>query len=371
MRKRDQPYTLTRRGRIFYVRFRLPDGNWSTAKSTGEHTRAGAIRWAVDYLGSGPVISKEGLTLAEFSQGFFDWSGPWATDKRASGKRVSPRHCKERQNLLAFRILPVLGATRLNDIDRGTIKDFRNALFNEGLSGTTINKALSILKTILESAEEHSLIRHMPRIDRAAQNQKHRGILTIEEMRRLFAVPWKSYRDYVCNRVAACTGLRRGELLALTLADLRGDYINVSKSWDEQTKTMNITTKTGRSRIVIVPSKVRQEIEALAGRNPWKKPESFLFFSSFEHKPIDGKWPMKSFYRAMNEIGISEEERARRNITFHSHRHFVNSILVNARVPLQRVQALTGHLTDEMTQRYYHVEDDLSDIRAIQERIFD
>ncbi len=64
-----------------------------------------------------------------------------------------------------------------------------------------------------------------------------------------------------------------------------------------------------------------------------------------------------------------KKERKHRNITFHSHRHFFNSLLVESRVPLQKIQRLTGHLSTEMTQRYYH-SDDLTDIADIQRKIF-
>jgi hypothetical protein len=43
-------------------------------------------------------------------------------------------------------------------------------------------------------------------------------------------------------------------------------------------------------------------------------------------------------------IGITAEKRKERNIVFHSHRHFLNSILRNARVPDFLVQRVTGSI---------------------------
>ena len=69
---------------------------------------------------------------------------------------------------------------------------------------------------------------------------------------------------------------------------------------------------------------------------------------------------------ARGAAGISEEARKARNITFHSFRHWFNSILINAKVPLLKVQQLTGHSSVEMSANYFHL-DEMDDVRAIQE----
>ncbi len=367
---KGKPFSLHKRGKIWYAQLKLPDGSFSNARSTGERARGRAETWCVEQLKAGQVVVRTSDSFRTFAQDFFAWDGGWATDKRASGKRISPRHCDERGALLLNHILPAFGNYKLAEIDRGAIKLFRNKLHKDGLSGGSINKILSVLKAILTAAEENSLIRAVPRIDRAADQPKSRGILSVDEVRRLFSIPWEDQRAYVCNRIAACTGLRRGELLALTVGDVRGNYLSISRSYDERSREMNTTTKTGRARTVIVPPIVRQEIESLINSSPWEGPSAFLFYSSLADKPMEGSFAVDAFYAALDKIGISEAERKARNITFHSHRHFVNSILINARVPLQRVQMITGHLTNEMTQRYYHAEDNLCDILAIQEELF-
>jgi integrase len=273
---------------------------------------------------------------------------------------------------------------RLSCIDRAVIKDFRNDLFNHGYSGNTINKILSALRTILEEAEEHSLIQYVPKIDGAAINPKQKGILTIEEVRRLFSTEWKSdpvhchppqdhFMGYVGNLLASSTGLRLGELLALTLSDIHLDegYIFVRRSWDKL-YGMNETTKTGKVRHIFIPGGIKEELEKLIQLNPnQKNPESFLFYSpKTPDKPAEPKIFTRSLYTAMRKIGITENIRRERNITFHSWRHWFNSLLVNAKIPLQKVQSLTGHLTAEMTQHYYH-SDDMGDVvKVVNDSLF-
>jgi integrase len=368
-----KPFSLYKRGRFYYAQFKLPNGRWSTAKSTKKSSKGQAERWCIEYLSAGQIITRENVTLEEFSQGFFDWENSWATDKRVRGLRISPRHCRERTNLLNNHLLPKIGKMKLSNIDRAAIKELRNEMFKHGYSGSTINHVLSTLKAILEAAEEQSLIKHIPRIDRAADNPKQKGILTIEEVHRLFSVEWYDFRGYVGNLLAATTGLRMGEIQALTLEDvhLDGRYIHVWRSWDRRLKILNQTTKTGRTRNIFIPGHVQYEVKKLIEINP--NPENtknFLFFSIIvPHRPTNPGVFSKSLYAAMSEIGITEEERRARNITFHSWRHWLNSLLINARIPLQKIQSITGHVTTDMSQHYYHL-DDMEDVLELQESIF-
>jgi integrase len=379
-----KPFTLFKKNRIYYVRFRLPDGTRSALKSTGDTTRSRAEAWAINYLHSGQIVLHENVTLAEFSKNFFDWSGPWATDKRVRGLRISRRWCNNLAYLLNSHIVPNLGNLKLVNIQKPILRQFRNSLYNAGYSGNTINKALTALKAILIVAEEQSLIQNVPKIEKAADNPKHKGILTVDEVKRLFSVEWRSedthcnpskdeFRGYAANLLACSTGLRMGEIQALVLSDvhLKDGYIHVRRSWAPQ-YGLNETTKTGRARNIFIPEAVKTALCKLISVNPLPGPESFLFFADkVPDKPMEPAVFTRSLFRAMRKIGISEQERRERNITFHSWRHWFNSLLINAKVPLQKIQAMTGHLTNEMTQHYYHI-DDMSDVvQTIQDTLFE
>jgi len=359
-------------GPVYYVKFKNPDGSWGTGKSTGLHNKKKAEAWAIQQLLNGDIpAAAANMTLKAFSKGFFQISGEWATDKKITGKRVTERQCSEKTSILENRIIPPLGEMDLSKIDKTTIKTFRNELFTQGLAGSTINKTLSCLKAILEAAEEKNIIRSVPKIERAsARPRTSRGILSLEEVKKLFTEEWWDYRAMVMNLTAAVTGLRQGELLALQIKDFNDRYINVQRSWDQARRVMNETTKTGRGRTIIIPGDLTEELIELINMNPWGGPEAFLFYStSLNDKPMDGKLVNKALYMALEKIGIKEAQRKERNITFHSWRHWFNSLLINEKIPLQKIQSLTGHLTPEMTQHYYHL-DDLLDIQAVQEKIF-
>ena len=87
MLSHEKPYSIFKRNRIYYSQFKLPDGRWGTAKSTGKTLKGRAERWVLEYLTAWQVVRKENVTLAEFSKDFFSWEGSWATGKRVRGIR--------------------------------------------------------------------------------------------------------------------------------------------------------------------------------------------------------------------------------------------------------------------------------------------
>ncbi len=136
----QKPFSLYSRKRkngkpVYYAKLRMPDGSWSSGKNTGQTSKNSAEAWAIKYLQTGQVVHKENVSLAAFAKDFFSWEGDWATDKRVTGKRISLRQCKEKTALLDNRILPVLGKIKLTNIDKAIIREFRNNLFKQGLSG--------------------------------------------------------------------------------------------------------------------------------------------------------------------------------------------------------------------------------------------
>ncbi|MBN2401712.1 MAG: tyrosine-type recombinase/integrase [Spirochaetes bacterium] len=367
---------------VYYVQFKKSDGSYDTAKSSGCTSRYAAEAWAEDYLLKHGRTTLRDVLFIRFAENFFDWNGTWATNKKVQGKRISQSHCLTTAETLQRHILPVFQNYNIADIDKLKIRDFRNKLYQQGKSGSLINKCLYALKAILEAAEDQGLIQAVPRIEKAADKPKTKGILTIEEVRRLFYLPWASipsyshpvkerYIGYVGNLLACVTGLRLGELQGLLLTDLHLDsgYIVVRRSWDRKINRLNETTKNGRERNLLIPSYVISLVSELVERNPYKQPDSFLFYSKFPHQPIDAKTFINDFFAALDRIGINKDERKKRNITFHSHRHWFNSLLLNAKVPLHKVQSLTGHLSTEMSGHYYHI-DDMQDVRQIQEELF-
>lgn len=119
-----KPYSLhTRKTKynkdIYYAQFRLPSGKWGIPKSTGATVKKHAIAWCENYTRThGPIIHGQDITLQEYAHNFFDWNGPWATDKKVTGKRIGERHCLDRADIMRIYVLPALGSLlyKLRDV---------------------------------------------------------------------------------------------------------------------------------------------------------------------------------------------------------------------------------------------------------------
>jgi integrase len=104
--------------------------------------------------------------------------------------------------------------------------------------------------------------------------------------------------------------------------------------------------------------------------SPFNEPDDFVFFGSTRNLPLSNEVILRTLYKVFEKIGITPENRRERNITFHSWRYFYNSLL-RGRIHDSKLQRLTGHKTDEMTEHYTRFNiDDFRDVKAIQEQYF-
>ena len=128
-------------------------------------------------------------------------------------------------------------------------------------------------------------------------------------------------------------------------------------------------TKSGKQRIVPLPTRAATVLSTHMGTLKNTQPDALIFPGRNPEQPLDQKAVQKILYKQLEKIGILEKIRKERGITFHSSRHFYNSQLVNEGIPMLKIQALTGHQSDQMTEAYYHL-DDLQDVVAIADRVF-
>lgn len=358
----------------YYAQFKLSNGSWTYAKSTGKRTKEEAKQWCLDYIRAGQIVIHDNISFLKFADDFFSWEKQWALEKRARGLRISERWARELNRLLNKILIPAIGNYKLTDIDETTIENLLINLYQKGFAGSYVNKAMIALAAILKSAKKQKLIQYIPEIGKVANNPKEKDILSIEEAKLLFSKDWLDFRGYVSNHLAASSGLRLGEIQGITLADVHLDngYIHIHRSWDSKLLRFNETTKTGRKRNIVIPQQIKNEIQKLIELNPYKicPGDIFLFYGYRQDRPADDKFFSKSLYQALKQIGITEQKRLERNITFHSWRHWYNSLMINNKIPLQKVQSQTGHSTDKMSQHYYHVDDMGDVVQVLQDTLF-
>jgi integrase len=194
-------------------------------------------------------------------------------------------------------------------------------------------------------------------------------ILSADEVKKLFpkdALPiWGGKEiDFAVNRLASLTGMRIGEVLGLRGEYVHEGYIRVCGQYGSYGYKSHTKTKENRN-IPIIP-----EMEAILRRLMEKTGHGFVFSKDGGVTAVNQEEIRKEFCRALKRIGLTDEEIKKRGLTPHSWRHFVNTELQLQGLTIAQVQAVTGHSTDRMTERYSHIDArQISDITKAQAAI--
>jgi len=162
-----------------------------------------------------------------------------------------------------------------------------------------------------------------------------RGVLTEEEVQRLFAQPWADERAWLRNILAMSTGLCAGDVLAVQVRDIDADRLHVRHSWSNLDGPK--VPKPGEERDVPLIESVREALLTLAKKNPQGVgPVTFDFWSSDRaDRPMDFHFLPDPLKDALFRLNLSEKDmkepgkvqRAReywkaRAEVFHSWRHY-------------------------------------------------
>ena len=358
---------------VWYYQTYDEDGLRTNGKSTGKSTKTAAREYCNALMTAGQLLPSAQAAVPAFKEFAVGW---WDYEKCAYLKRLKARRAVSRgygyiaSDRLKNHILPAFGSYRLDKITDVMIDDWLLALKDRGLSANTANNAFRIFSVMLGEACRRGLIKHNPckKVSMLKVTPRNIELYNHAEVKALFSndwsLIWRNEIYYLLNKLAACTGLRVGEVLGLRSADVHEGYIHVKMQYgrwgyDE--------TKNHKDRIVPLPYSVYLELKPLMDRNG----DGYIFSKDGGESPVNRRLVNDNLYRALDKIGIDAPERKRRNITFHTWRHFFNTTLLLADVNAVKVRACTGHLSEYMTEKYTHVNTkELSDIKNVQEKLF-
>jgi len=366
-----QDYTLFTRkvgGKTVYYYYAYDENGTRRKFSTGQTTKAAAVNYCNRRLELGELIppTSNKIIFRNFAAGFWDW-GKSTYIKRliARGGSFSRSYSVTRTLIVNRHIIPYFGDMKLSEIRPRAIENWLFGFIDRGLAAGTANHARTTLKLMLDEAVrlEYLAVNPCDKVKPLIKHPKERGILTLKEAYELlhpdnYAKYWDNPLSYAGNLLAALTGLRAGEVRGLQVSDLFYDHITVNYS--EGLYGLK-DTKTHRSRPVPIIPLISQVLEKV-------RPDQGYVLS-----PDNGKSPLKvdcmidSLYRALERMGISKQERKERNICFHSWRHFFNTSMRAGNISDAKTQAITGHSTLGMTERYTHfTHEDLKEVNKIQ-----
>ena len=242
--------------------------------------------------------------------------------------------------MLAVHIVPRLGAYPLDRIDTALVDRFRCALVERGLSAKSVNNVLGVLRRLLGTAREWSLLREVPLCRPLRTVAPTIRYVPERDLQALVAAaesPWRLM--ILCG---ARTGLRFSELVELRWDDIDFDarMMHVRRA---NVRGIVGTTKTYRERHI----PLTQDLYAALARR--RAPCGLVFHCDGEF--IRHAAAQDAILRASRRAAIAP-------VTWHMLRHTYASHLVMAGATLAAVKDLMGHSTIDMTLRYTHLSTD-------------
>jgi integrase len=146
--------------------------------------------------------------------------------------------------------------------------------------------------------------------------------------------------------VAAMTGLRQGELIALRWQDVDRDARRIRVRRSHVLCEFD-TPKSRRSeRSVPLSRRVASELDAWRLQARWRSPDDLVFAEPASGEVLRRGALMRRYRRALRAAGVASGHR------FHELRHTFGTAMAAAGVPMRTLQEWMGHRDLATTQRY-------------------
>jgi integrase len=266
---------------------------------------------------------------------------------------LASRTADKYRRLLRLHIKPQLGALDLVDITPATVRDWRARLLADEVGTSTVAQAYRLLRAVLNTAADDELIRRNPcRIKGADKDDAaERPIATVAEVFLIAEKvrPW--YRSLVL--MAGFTGLRWGELMALTRRDLdlKAGTVKVTASLIELERTLALGPPKSRAgqRTVAFPRQLVDEFQRHLDRHAERGRGGRVFVGPSGVTPRRTNFN-REWHRATAAAGIE-------GLRFHDLRHTANTLAAPGSSTKELMRRM-GHASTRAAMMYQHASDD-------------
>lgn len=284
--------------------------------------------------------------------------------------RCSPKTLERYGDLSAYAVRQ-LGAIRVSELKTADIQEAVNRLRVRGgavtkehpdgrpLAVKTVRSIATLLYTCLGDAARLGHIPQNPMRDKQIRLPKrpkaNPKVLDASMLGAVFDAA-KGTRLYPFVVMAAFTGCRRGELLALTWSDIdfEKQVLTVSKSLEQTRAGLRIkTTKSGEPRSIGLDE---FELRVLAEHRKQQSRDRVNFGSAYRDADLVFCQPNGSLY-SPDRVGARVKEllveAGFSGFSLHSLRHSHASVLLGAGVPIAVVSERLGHADQNITLGVY------------------
>jgi integrase/recombinase XerD len=271
-----------------------------------------------------------GDTFGEYARALLD-SAEWKAKRSASRNEISLKNLNR-----AFKGVP------LAEINAGLVRKYITERTEAGKSPATVNRELSLLKSILYAAEYDGLIasnpirgRRVKKLEEANSREKTILAMNLTDDKLLKLIDGAAPHFKPILELALVTGMRKGEIFKMKWKDVdfRLGMIRVPAE----------NSKTKRERFVPVDSNLVETLDSVERKG------DYVFMNDWtgkRRKDID-----EAFRAACERAEIPSGRSA--GLVFHDLRHLAAYRLVKV-TDIVTASKILGHASIQMTMRYVH-----------------
>jgi integrase len=339
---------------MHYVDFQRPDGTTGTkqvkrflgnlkqmSERAARHEHARIMEEVNQTRGSVMPVVK--------GQAFTDAVSKW---RQAIAPNLCPSTVRQRESYLKNHIMPRFRNSGLAEMTVDSIQQFGTDL-RKKVSGKTTLNIVGTLFTILERAGKSGMRVPKVRFSDLQLGAVSRGrpiaFFTREQARLVIEAAREPFKTIFA--LAWMTGMRAGELLALTLDDLNFDRktIRVNKTADDTTRDIRQPKTPGSVALLPMPSALEEVLRNYIQRI-WKPSASGLLFpSKKDGRPRTRKNVVVNGLKpVLRKLGIPSDHTG-----LHAFRHGLATELVENAVPVTVLQSQMRHADVRTSLKIY------------------
>lgn len=261
--------------------------------------------------------------------------------------RLKPSTMEGKRVMINTHLLPYFGKQKISSIDTLKIRKWQNALSEKSYSQTYLRTINNQLSAILNYACAHYGLRANPCKAAGAMGKSKAGEMNIwtQEQYELFSKALRQTSHRVAFDTLFYSGMRVGELLALTPADILAEHkIRIEKTFVVVKGEQFIqTTKTEKSnRTIDIPEFLYEEITEYISKLYGIRDDDRIFM--FTRSALTNEME-----RAAKRAGLDK-------IRIHDIRHSHASLLISMGYSIKQISERLGHESVKTTlDTYAHI----------------
>ena len=269
--------------------------------------------------------------------------------------RLKPTTLENKKYIINLKILPYFKDMPLNKIDTTTVRNWQNELIlhkddnGKSYSQTYLKTINNQLSAIFNFARKYYKLSENPVVicgSIGKNNVDSMQFWTLEEFKQFISAVEDKQLSKVIFELLFWTGMRSGELLALTLNDFehKEKTVSISKNYSRHNgQDLILTPKTPKSkRIITIPNFICDMIEE-------------YLKTLYDYKPSERLFPVTKYY-LNHEMNRGCKKSGVKHIRVHDLRHSHASLLIEQSFSPLIISERLGHEKIQTTlQTYSHL----------------